>query len=272
MTHKRLLPTEQQWKTSKGKAFLSERAVMHGKDVHTELGEHEWLRLYLFSVLGRDPGDNVSKMLNYYWVATSYPDPSIWPNHVTALAGTVRSTASLSLMAGLSVSEASIYGRRPEVRALDFFYRAGKWCDAEGKLIDFVDAEKAKGRTIYGYGRPLAKTDERIAPTLAKAEEYGFGSGRYLKMALDVYDHLHSTFGYSMNVAAIHAALAADMGLSCQEYQLFLTPCFVTGMVPCYQDTRDRPEGGFFPVRCASIVYKGQDKREWGAALPTPNI
>ena len=251
MNHERLLETESHWLTSIGKAFLTERVVMHGKDLHHELDHLEWLHLYLYSILGRDPGENVAKMLNSYWVGTSYPDPSIWPNHVAALAGSVRTTPSLGLMAGLSISEASIYGRRPEVRALDFFYRAGKWCDKGGKLEEFVDHEKSLGRILYGYGRPLATS------------EYGFAEGHYLKMAFSVYEHLNNKHGYSMNVAAVHAALAADMGFSCEEYQLILTPCFVAGMAPCFKDTRERPEGSFFPVRCESIVYDGVPKRDW---------
>lgn len=264
MNHDRLLATENHWLTRIGKAYLTERVVMHGKDLHHELDHLEWLHLYLYSILGKDPGRNVAKMLNSYWVGTSYPDPSIWPNHVAALAGSVRTTPSLGLMAGLSISEASIYGRRPEVRALDFFYRAGSWCDEGGMLEEFVDGEKSLGRILYGYGRPLASTDERIEFTLQKAEEYGFSDGRFLRMAFAVYEHLNSMYGYSMNVAAVHAALAADMGFSCEEYQLILTPCFVAGMAPCFRDTRSRPEGSFFPVRCDNIVYHGVGKRDWG--------
>lgn len=263
MSHKKLLDTEKRWVTRKGKAYLSDRVIVHGKDLHKELGDYDWIHLYLYVILGRDPGKNVAKLFNSYWISSSYPDASIWPNHVTALAGTVRSTASLSLMAGLSVSEASIYGRRPEVRTLDFFYRAGKHCDAGGTLAEFIEGEKSAGRTIYGYGRPLAKTDERIPFMLEKAKEFELDDGRYLQMARDAHDYLFSKYGYSMNVAAIHAGLAADMGLSCQEYQVFLTPGFVTGMAPCYQDARDQPEGSFFPVRCNNIVYEGPGKRGW---------
>ncbi|AHI29530.1 citrate synthase family protein [Marinobacter similis] len=265
MSHKRLLETEKHWLTRKGKAYLSDRVIVHGKDLHQELGDFDWIHLYLYVILGRDPGVNVAKLLNSFWVSTSYPDASIWPNHVAALGGTVRSTASLSLMAGMSISEASIYGRRPEVRALDFFYRAGAHCDAGGDLFEFIEEQRAAGRTLYGYGRPLASTDERIPYTLAKAREFELDGGRYLKMALDVHAYLHEKYGYSMNVAAVHASLAADIGLNCQDYQTFATPAFVTGIAPCYQDARDQPEGSFFPVRCTNIVYNGPAKRKWSA-------
>lgn len=82
-------------------------------------------------------------------------------------------------------------------------------------------------------------------------------------MAFEVFEHVNSVYGYSMNVAAVHAALAADMGFSCEEYQLLLSPGFVTGMAPCFKDAKARPEGSFFPIRCESIVYHGVGKRNW---------
>jgi len=249
--------------TSMGKAFLCERTVFRGKDLHHDLGGLDWFQLYFYSITGRILNEKESKLLNYYWVATSYPDPSIWPNHVASLAGSVRSTASLSLMAGLAISEASIYGRRPERRALDFFYRAGDLLGNGLSLEALVESELKQNKTIYGYGRPLAKMDERVPHTLKLVSELGLDGGKYLKIALDLYQYLKETKGLSMNIAAIDAALAADAGLQPEEYQLFMTPCFIAGIVPCYIDARDKPEGSFFPVRCESIVNKGSIRREW---------
>jgi citrate synthase len=263
MSIEKLIGSEDKLVTKMGKAFLCERTVFRGKDLHHDLGSLDWFQLYFYSITGRILNEKESKLLNYYWVATSYPDPSIWPNHVASLAGSVRSTASLSLMSGLAISEASIYGRRPERRALDFFYRAGELQDQGIGLEDIAEAELKKNKTIYGYGRPLAKMDERVPHTLRLVEELGLNEGRYLKIALDLYKHLKEEKGLSMNIAAIDAALAADAGLSPEDYQLFMTPCFIAGIVPCYIDARDKPEGSFFPVRCESIVYEGKSKRSW---------
>jgi len=254
---------ESQWVTSIGKAFLCERTVLRGKDLHHELGDWDWFSVYLYGITGREFSDNQIKMLSYFWVASSYADPSIWPNHVAALGGTSRSTASLSSMAGLAISEASIYGRRPEKKALDFFYRAVKALDSGQSLETIIEHEITERNTVYGYGRPLAKLDERIPHTLHKAKSLGLDKGRHLSVAIDIYHFLKEKKGLSINISAINTAITADIGLSPEEYQLFLTPCFITGIEPCYIDARDKPEGSFFPIRCSSIKHDGKPRRSW---------
>jgi len=263
MSIKDLLDGEDRLSTTMGKAFLCERAVMRGKDIHSELGHLDWFRMNLFSITGREFSAEQVRLLNYFWVATSYPDPSIWPNHVASLAGSVRSTVSLSMIAGMAISEASIYGRRPERRALDFFYRASASVDNGNSLEMIISQELESRGIIYGYGRPLAKIDERIPHTLKLVEELGLDNGKHFRMALDIYKHLKSRLGLSMNIAAVNTSLVADIGLTVEEYQQFLTPCFVTGMAPCYIEARDKPEGGFFPVRCESIVSDNPKRRQW---------
>ncbi len=263
MSNSTLLANENKWQTSIGKAFLCDRAVLRGKDLHHQLGDWDWFAVYLYGITGREFSESQIKMLAYFWIATSYADPSIWPNHVAALGGTVRSTASLSCMAGLAIGEASIYGRRPEKRALDFFYRTSAALAKGEVLAEIIERELIERKTIYGYGRPLAKLDERVPHTLVMAKKLGLDGGKHLQLAKDIYHYLKNNKGLSINISAINTAIIADIGLSPEEYQLFLTPCFITGIAPCYVDTRDKPEGSFFPVRCASIIYGGLARRAW---------
>lgn len=263
MSNSQLQAHENNWQTRIGKAFLCDRAVLRGRDLHHELGDWNWFAVYLYGITGREFSDNQIKMLAYFWIATSYADPSIWPNHVAALGGTVRSTASLSCMAGLAISEASIYGRRPEKRALDFFYRARQALDQGQTLEAIIEQELALGRTIYGYGRPLAKLDERIPHTLIMAQKLGLDKGKHLQLAKDIYHYLKQQKGLSINISAINTAIVADIGLTPEEYQLFLTPCFITGIAPCYVDAQTKPEGAFFPMRCRNICYSGVPHRAW---------
>lgn len=246
-----------------GKAFLAERVVMRGRDLHQELGKKDWLSVYMYAITGREFTDNQIRYLNFMWIATSYPDVGIWPNQVTALAGSARSTPSLSLVAGLAVSEARLYGRKPDRRAMDFFYRAAEQMDNGKSLEQVIEEEVARRKVVFGYGRPLVRLDERVAHTLNVISELGLDGGRYFNLALDVHRYLKKTRGLSLNIAAISASTMADMGLSTEEYQLFLTLVFVAGMVPCYLDAKRRKEGTFFPVSCDGLAYSGPGERAW---------
>lgn len=246
-----------------GKAFLSERVVMRGKDLHHELGKKDWLSVMVYAITGREFSENQIRYMNFMWVATSYPDAGIWPNQAAALAGTARSTPSLSLVAGLALSEAKLYGRKPDRRAMDFFYRAARKVDEGQSLEQVIETEIAERKVVFGYGRPLVKLDERVAHTLHVIGELGLDGGRHFRLALDVHRYLKQTRGLSMNIAAISASTMADMGFSPEEYQLFLTLVFVAGMVPCYLDAKRRVEGGFFPLACKNIVYTGEAERSW---------
>jgi citrate synthase len=258
-----LQENEDRLQSKMGKAFLCERVVFRGRDLHHDLCEHDWFSLYLYGITGREFSDVEKTALNFIWSATSYPDPSIWPNNNSALAGSVRTTASLSLMSGMVVSEASLYGRRPDKRSIDFFLRAGKALDEGSSLEDFIELELRLYKRIYGYGRPLVNIDERIPHTINKMEELGLRKGRFFQLALDVYKYLNKKKGLSINVAALDAAICADCGFDANEYHLFMIPAFLAGMVPCYLESNEKPEGTFFPIRCESIVNKGKLRRAW---------
>tara|TARA_R110001592_G_scaffold324870_3_gene604664 strand:- start:70776 stop:71567 length:792 start_codon:yes stop_codon:yes gene_type:complete len=263
MKTKRLLEHEDRLQSKMGKAFLCERVVFRGKDLHHDLCQNDWFSLYLYSITGRDFSDVEKTALNFIWSATSYPDPSIWPNNNSALAGSVRTTASLALMSGMVVSEASLYGRRPDKRSIDFFLRAGIAIDEGSSLEAFIELELSLYQRIYGYGRPLVSIDERIPHTINKMKELGLREGRYFQLALDVYQYLNQKKGLSINVAALDAAICADCGFDANEYHLFMIPAFLSGMVPCYLESNEKPEGTFFPIRCESIVNKGKLRRAW---------
>ncbi|MEQ6341957.1 MAG: hypothetical protein M3A44_09985 [Gammaproteobacteria bacterium] len=261
----KLLECEDRWVTRMGKWFSGERVVYRGQDLHVDLADMDWMALYLFGITGRRFDEKQLKMLNAIWTNTSYPDPRIWNNRVVALAGTARSTATLALGAAVAVSEASIYGHRPAIQAIDFFCRTKKALD-EGKILsDFVKQEVEKFGRIYGYGRPIARTDERIPHMLRLAKELGFDKGFCVRLAFDVEQLLLERGPrLQMNIAALGAALAADMGFTSRDYYLFLALYFFAGMPPCFKDASEQAEGAFFPLRCGRVIYEGVARREWG--------
>ncbi len=269
-----LLDNEDRWVTGMGAWFPGERVVFRGKDLFNELNGISWMGLLLYGITGRSFDDKQLRLFEGIWtICTSYPDPRLWNNRIAALAGTARSTAALAIGAATMASEASIYGGRPVVRSIDFLFRARELLQRGADLQDVVATELKSCRGIAGYGRPLINADERIKPMLALAEELGFGSGAYVKLAFDIERVLlQGRWRFKMNIAALLAALAADQGLTRQAYYHFMVLCFSAGMFPCYADALNKPEGAFFPFRCDRIDYKGCSRRKWKSSLKTDEV
>lgn len=253
------------WKTTMGLVFPAERVVYRGRDLFHELKDMRWMELLLYGITGRRFSEEQIRLFEGIWVlCTSYPDPKIWNNRVAALAGTARSTATLGISAAISLSEATLYGRRPDIRSIDFLLRARRELDDGKELHQIIRTELGRYRSIMGYARPLVRSDERISPLMKLASELGFDQGKHVQLAFDVEEFLvKNRYRMKMNVAALIAALAADQGFTPREYYLYMVLSFTAGMFPCFIDTADRPEGAFLPLSCERISYDGPDQRRW---------
>lgn len=252
-------------RTRVGACWPGSHAIFRGHDLHGELGDMDWLELYVFGITGRRYSDSEIRLLHGIWVLTSYPDARLWNNRVGALAGSARSSAVLGLSAAIAVTEARIYGGGPGVRAIDFFLRAGKAVKEGRDLGAFVHAELAS-RRIYGYGRPINTIDERLPSLIPLAVSLGFDRGRHYELAFEVERILLTEIKpfLRMNFAALTAALAADLGFSARQYQLFNILKTLAGIPPCIVEAECMPEGTLFPTPCDGVVYEGVGERNWG--------
>jgi hypothetical protein len=259
-----LLANEDHWASSMGGWVPGERVVFRGRDLHADLKDMSWMALYLFGITGRRYTPLELKILNAIWVYTSYPDPRIWNNRVAALAGTARSTGALGISAAMAMSEASIYGLGPCIRANDFLRRAKLHLDNNGTLTDMISDELQRHRVIPGYGRPVTRKDERIPAMLALLREAAMIDGVHIRLCIEVERILLDTRRrMHMNIAALYAAVTLELGFTARQFYLFMVPCFVAGMVPCAMETAEKPEGTFFPLRCERIAYDGEPPRRW---------
>jgi len=250
-------------KTRMGACFPGSHAVFRGHDLHAELKDMDWVELYLFGITGRRFTPQQIELFHAIWVYTSYPDARLWNNRVAALAGSARSSASLGITAALAVSEATTYGGQAGTRAIAFLIRARKAIE-QGTDMEALVLTEARERRIYGYGRPINATDERIPWMMALVRRLGLDQGPHLKLAFEIERILvPRNPQLKMNYAALHAALVADMGLSVREYQLLRIPTFLAGMPPCFIEAAEKPEGTLLPIRCDSIAYEGVEKRTW---------
>ncbi len=253
------------WETRMGLVFPGERVIFRGKDLFEELRSMSWIELLLYGITGRRFDHNQLRLFEQIWIiCTSYPDPRIWNNRVASLAGTARSTGVLGVSAAIAVSEATIYGYRPIVGAHDLITRLKKEREGEADLENLVVEEIRKVRSLPGYARPLINADERIDPLLRIARELDLADGPHTSVAFEIEQILlKRRYRMRMNIAALAAALAADQGLTTDEYYLYLIPCFISGLIPCYLEAAGAQEGSFFPLSCNNILYEGKEVRPW---------
>lgn len=250
-------------KTSMGACYPGSHAIFRGHDLHAELKEMDWVELYVFGITGRRFSPEQIELLHAIWTYTSYPDARLWNNRVAALAASARSTPSLGIAAALAVSDATVYGGRAGVRAIEFLIRTQKNIEQGGDVAALV-LDEVKKRRIYGFGRPINSHDERIPWMMALVRRLGFNQGRHVTLAFSVEQILLSRHPHlRMNYAALHAALIADLGFSIREYQLLRIPTFLAGMPPCFVEAADNPEGTLFPTPCSGVTYEGIEKRSW---------
>lgn len=251
-------------KSRMGTFYPGSHVIFRGHDLHTDLKDMDWLELYMFGITGRRFSKEQLRLMHSIWTYTSYPDVRLWNNRVAGLAGSSRSTGTLGMAAALAVSEASIYGRGSDMRAIDFLIRTRRQIDEGGDLDECIRQELESHRSIAGYGRPLVNADERNQHMLALARELGLDQGPYLRLALAVEEILLAgRWRMKMNYAGVVAPLAADLGLTPREYYLFLFPAFLGGMPPGFIEASDRPEGTLYPAACSDILYEGQSPRSW---------
>ena len=251
-------------RTRVGACWPGTRAVFRGQDLHRDLAGASAMDLFLFGITGRRFGENELRLLDGMWALTGYPDTRLWNNRVAALAANARSLPSLAIAAGLAASDARVFGGGPAFFSIDFFLRAGARQRAGDDAETIVVAELAERRRILGYGRPMSSTDERLPPLLALAEREGLAEGLHFKLAFDVEQALLRRQPFlKLNYAGATAALAADLGLTARQYQLYNVFKTMLGMPPCIVEAAEKPEGALMPMACVNVIYEGQARRSW---------
>ena len=256
---------EDSWKTELGGAIAGKRVVVRGKNLFSDIKDFSWLKLLLFMITEREFNVKELEMLDKLWaLAVSYPDPRVWNNRVSALAGTARSTAGLGVGAASAVTEAKIYGGQANLAAIDFIKDCKKKVDESIALEEIIKDELKINRAICGYGRPVVKGDERIPPIEKLMKKLGFENGEHVKLAYQIEGILkNGKFKMQMNIAALSAAIGADLGFSVREYYLWTVNSCNAGITACFADAQSKMAGALFPVRCERIKYEGVAKRNW---------
>ncbi len=260
-----LIKAEDNWHTDIGAAFVGERVVFRGKDLFTELNDISWFKHFIFGITNKMFSDNEIKLMEKIWSLTmSYPDPRIWNNRIAALSASAKSTGALAIAASTACSEANVYGTNAGFLAIDFIKRAQSIVDKNKDLAKFVLNELKTNRSIPGFGRPVANSDERITPLLNEAKKLGLANGPHTQLTFEIEKILYeSRYKLRMNAAGINSALIADIGFTTREQYYGIIIAFSSGILPCFIDAVSHEEGTFFPLPCSRLSYKGRGDRNW---------
>jgi len=259
-------------RTRVGACWPGTRAVFRGQDLHRDLDGISWMGLYVFGITGRRFAPHELRVLEGIWTLTSYPDTRLWNNRVAALAANARSASVLGLSAAIATTEAGVFGGGPGLQSIDFFLRAGEQLRAGASAEAIVAAERLAGRRILGFGRPIHATDERLPPLMRLVEREGLDQGLHYRLAFEVEQALLRRKPFlKLNFAGLTAALAADLGFTARQYQLYNILKTLAGMPPCIVEAAEKPEGTLMPMPCENVSYEGPAPRSWSERVRAPH-
>lgn len=229
------------------------------------VGNASYMQVVMLNATGRLPERRLADWVEAAHICLSWPDPRIWCNQIGALAGSARTGAVAATVAGALASDSRIYGPYTLIGAVEFIQHALARFHEGRSVEEIVREECAKhaGKPhIMGFARPIAKGDERIPALERVGEDLGYKPGEHLQLAYAIERTLMQDFDEGMNVGGYMSAFMADQGFTAQQvYDIFPVLVF-SGVTACYVDSRERPAGTFYPLKCGDIDYQGKPPRE----------
>ena len=257
-----LLKNEDKLEPEIGAMFIGERVVMRGLDLHHDLCGMNFFKVYTYAITGKFLDDNQVKFWEFIFNLTGYPEIRLWPNRVAAYAASQKSTPSLSVAAGISTSEANLYGRGPESKLFNFLKRAKINLDNGANLKDIIDNEISLNKYITGFGRPTnIKADERIPYMMKFLYDNKLTEKYFLKLTLEIEKILNEK-GLKMNACAIVTAAAADMDITISQFNQIMSLSFINGIIASYGEGL-KYNGKLLPVRCDRIHNDFKKTKTW---------
>jgi citrate synthase len=240
--------------------------TLHGHSLFDELmdGRHRWAQLVSLSVAGWMPTPEEAALIEVIWMCGAFPDPRIWCNQVSALAGAARCPPVAGSLIGALASESLRYGPLASYHASRFLLTLRDRVAAGASLASIVEGMPRDERgvpRVPGFVRPIARGDDRV-PALTRAmQALGVAPGPHLERALAVDQHLAERYGERINAGGLYSAVLLDLGYTPDESQQLQAVMMVVGASACYRDTVARPPDSFLPLRCDDVIDLGPAPR-----------
>ncbi len=242
----------------------NQQIVVGGHDILEEILPREGFSqvLHLF-FKKRLPDPKAARVLELLAIALNYPDIRIWPIGAVALAGAAGATVASALSAGILGIESRIFGVIAVEEAAKGFREAEK-NKRNGRLESHLEGLIEARKIIYGFGRPVFRTDERVPPVLREARKLGLESRKWIDLALEMEEILGRKKGLRLNYGGVIAALLLDIGFSEVEIGAFFVYAVVVNFLGVFLE-QHRTAKPIFPISCLDIEYLGPEPRTGGA-------
>lgn len=245
---------------------VGQDVVIHGRGLLNELlGDISYFQLLILNITGRLPERRLADWVEGTFMCLSWPDARIWCNQIATYAGTLRTTPTAAVSAGLLASESRLYGPGTVLSATDFIVdalRSQQTGIPAAKIIENY-RQLHKTRAVPGFGRPVAKGDERVVAMKKLAERLNFEIGEHVTLANSIEDELLKEAGESMNLAGYIMAFLSDLNYTADEIHALYSVCVEAGLLACYRDAVQAPPDAFMPMRVEDVQYSGPPPRPW---------
>lgn len=251
-----------QIRSHKGGWRIGKAVYSHGYSMMDELvGEVSYFQQMVLNITGKLPEKALSEWLEACFICVSWPDPRVWCNQMSALAGASQAATVSGLAAGLLAADSLMYGPGTVIPCYTFIDQAERSMSQDLSVRAVVNNHLEKKKDIPGYARPVAKGDERVIAMQRVSRDLRFRLGRYEHLAFQISDYLASEYDECINFSGYLVAFLMDQGYSGIEIERLVSLAVSSGLQACYVETKDRPAGSFLPMRCSDIVYTGKADR-----------
>ena len=231
------------------------------------LGNVSYFQLLVLNTTGRLPERRVADWIEGTFMCLSWPDARIWCNQIATYAGTSRTTPVAAVTAGLLASESRLYGPGTVIAATEFIVDALAKQRAGASPAQIIEEFRRRHKTkaLPGFGRPVARGDERVVAMKRLAHGLGLRAGPHLLLANAIEAELMKDAGEAMNLAGYIMAFMSDLNYSAEEIHALYAVCVEAGLLACYREAVTAAPDSFMPMRVDDVDYQGPSPRPWKA-------
>ncbi len=260
-------------RTRKGGWRIGRGISVYGHSLLGELvGKHGFFEVLYLEVTGRLPDPRLAKWIEASFLCLAFPDPRIWCNQIGALAGSSRIPPTVGISAGVIASESTLYGPGSTRPAHDFLVTAQSALEAGATLEAFITGCTRPGGRVRapGFSRPIAQGDDRVEALSSLARELGFEDRTYLRLAASIDALLCARGDAGINMLGYLAAFLLDHGdMQIEDGERIYALAVNAGVHACYAEANSEHAGGFLPLSCEDVEYRGHAPRAIPAGWPS---